>query len=143
VIDDEDAIWNRACDPFSHLAGTGDRALQALLLVHGQVMNGGLASSLEYQSADQIQAAISGFEYFGRSDIGAVLRAGMETAFPAGVVEDPEAREDHMLALDDETSNRLERLDDAYNALVPRDEVLVDMFRDRLRTSPRDFAEVP
>lgn len=45
-----------------------------------------------------------------------------------------------MLALDQATWERLEQLEHAYNALVPSDQVLEDMFRERLRASPRDFA---
>jgi hypothetical protein len=103
-------------------------------------MNGGLASALEYRSADEIEAAMAGFGYFGRPEIGHVLREALEVVFPAGAIGDIEEREKHMEVLDEATYERLERLDDAYNALVPRDDVLEDMFRERLRTSPLDFA---
>jgi hypothetical protein len=140
VLDDADAIWNRACDPDARLSGAGDRALQAVLLVDGQVMNGGLASALEYRSADEIEGAIRGFEYFGRHDVGDLLRQAMEVAFPAGAIADPDEREEHMLALPHETHQRLEELENRYHALVAQDGTLEDMFRQRLRTSPRDFA---
>ena len=141
-MDEADQIWNRACDPFPLLDEAGDRALQAVLFVHGQVMNGGVASAVEYRSPDEIEAAIAGFGYFGRNEIGQVLREALEVAFPAGAVADVEEREQHMLALDQATWERLEQLERAYNALVPSDQVLEDMFRQRLRESPRDFAHL-
>jgi Domain of unknown function (DUF4375) len=139
-VDAADEIWNRACDPFSPLHEPGDRALQAVLRVHGQVMNGGLASAVEYQSPEEIDSAVAGFGYFGRDDLGQILREAVEAAFPAGAVADIEEREGHMEALDDASYERLEQLDDAYNTLVPRDGVLQEMFRERLQASPRDFA---
>ena len=83
-------------------------------------MNGGLASALEYRSAEEVEAAIAGFGYFGRDELGQVLRDALEVAFPAGAVADVEEREQ----------------------AVPRDDVLEDMFRQRLRESPRDFARL-
>jgi hypothetical protein len=35
--------------------------------VHGQIMNGGLLSALDYIEYDQIQRGADGFEYFGLS----------------------------------------------------------------------------
>jgi hypothetical protein len=67
LLDDADRIWNRACDPFARLSTSGDRALQAALLVHGQVMNGGLLSALDYIDYDQIERGADGFEDFGLS----------------------------------------------------------------------------
>jgi Domain of unknown function (DUF4375) len=139
-VDAADEIWNRACDPFSPLHERGDRALQAVLHVHGQVMNGGLASAIEYQSPAEIESAIAGFGYFGRDAMGRVLREALEVAFPEGAVADVEVREQHMEALDEASYERLEQLEGAYNTLVPHDDVLEEMFRERLRTAPRDFA---
>jgi Domain of unknown function (DUF4375) len=139
-VDAADGIWNRACDPFTSLPEPGDGALQAVLRVHGQVMNGGLASAIEYQSPEEIESAMGGFGYFGRDELGQILREAQEVAFPAGAVADVELREEHMEALDEASYERLEQLEGAYNARVPRDDVLEEMFRERLRASPRDFA---
>jgi Domain of unknown function (DUF4375) len=107
--------------------------------VHGQVMNGGLASAMEYQSPEAIESAMAGFGYFGRDELGQILREALEVAFPGGPVADVEVREEHMLALDAASYERLEDLEGAYNTLVPRDEVLMQMFREHLQASPRDF----
>ena len=140
MLDDADVIWNRACDPFAQLSGTGDRALQAVLLVHGMVMNGGVEHAVESLSADELRAGTSGFEYLGLGDVGDVLREAIETAFPAGPIADRDERQQHMVALRDETYERLDELDRAYSVLVPQDDVLEKAFRRRLRTLPRDFA---
>jgi hypothetical protein len=71
-----------------------------------------------------------------------MLREAMEAAFPAGDGADVEEREERIQALDDATYGRFEELDNAYNALVPRDDVLEEMFRERLRRSPCDFASL-
>jgi hypothetical protein len=103
-------------------------------------MNGGLASAVEYRSPEELESAIAGFGYFGRDGVGQVLREALEVAFPAGPVADVEVREEHMEALDGSSWERLEQLEGAYNTLIPRDDVLEEMFRERLQASPRDFA---
>ena len=103
-------------------------------------MNGGIASTMEYQSPEEIEAAVRGLEYFGRRDVGHVLREALHLTFPEGGITDPEARERHVDALDDQILRRLEELDDDYNALLPQDEVLEAAFRERLRVAPDDFA---
>ena len=60
--------------------------------------------------------------------------------FPEGHITDPQARENHVDTLDDQIHQRLEELDDAYNALLPQDEVLESALRERLRISRDDFA---
>ena len=62
-----------------------------------------------------MEAAIAAFEYFDRGELGQILRDGLDVAFPAGAVADVEKR-------------------------VPRDDVLEEMFLERLGKSPRDFA---
>jgi uncharacterized protein DUF4375 len=139
VLDDADHIWNRACDPFAEFAAAGDRALQALLLVHGQVRNGGLDSALEYQSPQEIHNAIGGLRYFGLGDAARSIETAFEVTFEARDIDDPSAREEHLDRLSDSAHERLERLHDDYIAAVPRDEVLEIAFRQRLRESPGDF----
>ena len=97
---------------------------------------------MEYRSAEEVEAAIAGFGYFGRHELGQVLRDAVEVVFPAGAVADVEEREQVMEALDEANYERLEQLEATYNALAPRDDVLEDMFRQRLRESPRDFARL-
>jgi hypothetical protein len=139
----EDAIWNRACaPPPPELDRPGDRALQAILFVHGQIMNGGLTSALEYRSPDEVETAAAGFAYFGRDDIATVLRDALTTAFPAGLLRDAEEREEHMFDLPDETIERLEAVENAYDRLVPGDEVPDQIFQEHFRSHPHDFAPV-
>jgi hypothetical protein len=95
---------------------------------------------MEYQNPEAIESAIAGFGYFGRDELGQILREALEVAFPGGPIADVEVREEHMLALDTSSYERLEHLDSAYNTLVPQDEVLEQMFRERLQASPREFA---
>jgi hypothetical protein len=138
VLDDADRIWNRACDPFASHTTDGDRALQALLGVHGQVMNGGLVSALEYIGPEEIHTAVAGFWYFRLDDAARALVDAVDVAFPGGA--DPEARGDHIDALDDDVHERLEQIEDNYYAALPQDDVLEAAFRERLRETPGDFA---
>jgi hypothetical protein len=140
VLDDADRIWNRACDPFAEHSTVGDQALQDVLRVHGQVMNGGLASALEYNAPDEIHRAVAGFRYLRLDDVALTLATAFDVAFPASAIADADARGDHLDALGDDVHERLERLEDSYNAAVPRDAVLEAAFRERLHESPGDFA---
>ena len=140
MLDDADRIWNRACDPFAHFSGTGDRALQAVLRVHGQVMNAGLLSALEYIDPDGIHGAIAGLRYFRLEGAARSLAEGFDAAFPAGAVPDPDARGDHVEALDDDVYARLEDIEGGYHAAIPSDDVLEAAFRERLAEAPGDFA---
>jgi hypothetical protein len=116
----EMAIWNRAtAPPPPELERPGDRALQAIFFVDGQIMNGGLDSAVEYRSADEILRAADGFAYFGRDDVAALLREALEAG-----------------------DERIEQLDDRYSELVDRPGLLDRMFRDRLASHPEDFAPV-
>ena len=103
-------------------------------------MNGGVASAMECLSSEELGAAVRGLEYFGRQDVGHVLRQALHLTCPEGGIRDPEARERHIDMLDDQIHQRLEELDDAYNALLPEDGVLESAFRERLRVSREDFA---
>jgi hypothetical protein len=137
VLDEADRIWNRACDPFARHTAPGDRALQALLRVHGQVMNGGLVSALEYNAPEEIQEAIGGFRYFDLDVPARSLAMAFEIAFDGGGIAE---RGDHLDALGGEVHERLEQLEDEYYAAVPRDAVLEAAFRTRLSEAHEDFA---
>ena len=140
MLDDADRIWNRACDPFADYPNAGDRALQALLRVHGQLMNGGLVSALEYHTPDEMARAVSALRYFRLDGPADALEQAFDTAFEGRRLIDPEDRGDHLDALDEGTHERLQQAEDDYYAAVPRDHVLEAAFRDRLRESPGDFA---
>jgi hypothetical protein len=140
MLDDADRIWNRACDPFAEHAAAGDQALQAILVVHGQVMNSGLVSALEYKDADEILSAVSGFRYFALEHAAGCLADAFQTAFPTGGIEDAAERGAHLDALGGPVHERLEWLEADYYAALPHDQIIEAAFRDRLRASPSDFA---
>ena len=140
VLDDADRIWNRACDPFREHCTVGDQALRDVLRVHGQVMNGGLASALEYNTPDQIHHAVAGLRYLRLDDVALAVATAFDVAFPAGAIADADARGAHLDALGDNIHERLQRIEDSYHAALPRDAALEAAFRERLHESPGDFA---
>ena len=78
-----DIIWNRAC--LQDVAGleVGDRALAAMILAHGLVMNGGVLHAVEALDADQLAAAKEGFRYFGLARVEAFLAEATSAAINA------------------------------------------------------------
>ena len=108
-------VWNRAA-----LEGgganpcEGDRALAALLLVHGLVMNGGVHHALEVLSQEEIRTAIAGFEFFSLSPVGQLLEVAQ--------------------TLEEEAANR------QYWALIPDDARIQARFRILFQSSPYAFA---
>jgi uncharacterized protein DUF4375 len=138
-VDEADLIWNRACDPTAKLEGFGDQALQAVLLVHGQVMNSGLYSAMYANTFSELASAADGFQYLGRTDVARVLRDALQQIFPDGPIDDADQRERHVDEFDEQAPERLSRLEGSYHRLVPDDEVLEVAFRERLSASPEDF----
>ncbi len=76
---DEIAVWNRAA---MHSGGSspreGDRALSAVLRVHGLVMNGGVFHALEVVSEAELRASCAGFGYFGFAEVADLLEAACD-----------------------------------------------------------------
>lgn len=110
-------VWNRAAleaggaNPLE-----GDKALTALLAVHGMIMNGGVDHALEVLPALEFAAGIAGFRYFGLAEVAAVLEAA--SAADLG----------------------WERFNLRYAALIPADDTIVDAFRQKYHASPEVFA---
>src|SRR5471032_1067102 len=73
---DAATIWNRAVNHGQALTQRGDVALAALLVFHGEAMNGGVLSALDYRIAPEVDAAIRGYMYFGLDDVAAVIETG-------------------------------------------------------------------
>jgi hypothetical protein len=138
-MDEADLIWNQACDPSAELERSGDQALQAVLLVHGQIMNSGLYSAMYANTFSELGAAADGFQYFGRSDVAAVLRDALQQVFPDGPVDDADQRERYVDEFDERAPELLSGLEGTYHRLVPDDRVLEKPLRERLSTSPADF----
>jgi hypothetical protein len=128
-------IWNRATTEATP-ERPGDRALHDALRVHGQIMNGGLLSALDYIDYEDIGRGADGFEYLGMEQEATTLRTALEIAFPDGPVPADE-REDHTLGLPRPVLDRIEgELEDAYDFEDALYEAFVRAYRDR----PADFA---
>jgi hypothetical protein len=66
MTDEATIIWNRACwSDAESLTRQGDRALSALLTLHGWIMNGGVYHGVKEVQADRVQAGIDGYRFFG------------------------------------------------------------------------------
>jgi hypothetical protein len=111
-------IWNRsALENGGSAARAGDHALAAMLLLHGMVMNGGIAHALESLSAEEYQSGVAAFRYFGLLRVASILERGS-------------AKRD------------LGELEPQYGALVPDDTTLVQAFESRLHETPDAFAPI-
>jgi Domain of unknown function (DUF4375) len=137
-MDEADAIWNRATTP-RELAAPGDRALQSVLVVDGQIKNGGLLSALESREAEEFARAADGLDYLGLSEVAGLLRRAYAAAFSDGPLP-ADRREIHTTELPDPVHDEVEALDDRYAQLVPDDATLEAAFRRRLAECPDDFA---
>jgi hypothetical protein len=134
---DADAIWNRATT-LRELTAPGDLALQALLIVHGMIMNGGLLHAFDSLEHDMYERGAEGFAYFGRADVAELLMAGYALAFPDGPVPEAE-REQYTTDLPDAIHEQIEEMDGRYGDLVPDDATVVAAFERRLAERPADF----
>lgn len=112
-----DRVWNRAA---LENGGTepreGDRALAALLLAHGLVMNGGVEHAIEALEPDQLEAALSGFRFFSFEEVASFLDQSSRS-----ILDEDDA-------------------DDTYAEMIPSDSVLVGRFEEFLNASPEMFA---
>jgi len=123
-LDDADRIWNRAAlEAGGDSPAAGDRALAALLLVHGLVMNGGVHHALESLEPGELAAGADGYAYFGVEDVAAFLRGATDDPILSTWTEDTEV-----------ASN------DRYEEMVPDDSDLIARFQDAYRDRPEQFA---
>lgn len=121
-----DQVWNRAAlESGGKSPGPGDRALAALLLAHGLVMNGGVHHALECLDSSEVFAAADGFAYFGLDAVAAFFR---------------EAASDPVLA---EWTEQTEPVaNERYWGLVPDDSYLESRFQAVFRERPKEFSPV-
>lgn len=123
-------VWNRACLIAAHGAtvdlGPGDKALGAVLLAHGMVMNGGVPHALEALSVSERDAASAGYALFGFYGIAALLRGNID------VPDD-----------DDEADAQEEQLNAAYYTHVPDDAALSAAFERHYEKHPEAYARSP
>jgi hypothetical protein len=118
-LSDADLVWNRAAlDGGGSAPRTGDRALAALLLAHGLIMNGGVEHALDLLSPVETMAAIEAFKFFDMADVGDLLEQAATGRF----------------------HHEAEEGDERYAALVSDDEILAARFRHRYVSTPGAFA---
>ena len=111
-------IWNRAAtEAGGPNPAVGDRALAAVLLAHGAVMNGGVEHAIQSLSSEELLSAISGFNYFG-------LPAA------AQAISSPSTS----------TDEALDAADRDYWRAVPSDDTLLHAFRLHLLSNPEAYA---
>jgi hypothetical protein len=128
-------VWNRATTDAS-LTLPGDRALQDALLVHGQIINGGLLSALDSIDYYEIERGAIGLEYLGIASAAAALRSAVRVAFPDGPVPADE-REENTLGLPEPVLERIEgELSESYDL---EDAALYDAFARAYRDRPNAF----
>lgn len=131
-MDAADLVWNRAADGWDPATWVGlregDRALAAMLLVHGLVQNGGVPHAIEGTESDEIRRGIEGYRYFELDrvadliDVAAAQKSRLQLS-SLGVREELEL-----------LWNR------AYQELLPTDQALVDAFEALFARSPAAFA---
>jgi hypothetical protein len=113
-----DQIWNRAAmDNGGSSPSRGDRALSALLMLHGMVMNGGVEHAAESLSPVEFTAGIEGFQFFGFPEVSKLLESAVTT---------------------DETE--FDQLDHQYWNHIPSDSTIVHAFQSHLLSSPQSFS---
>ena len=118
-----DVIWNRACEGDATAPSPGDRALAALLVLHGLVMNGGVLHAVECLKPQELAGAISGYRFFGFDDVAVML---VDAKSFAEVHEDLDSIEAD--------------LDRRYLTLIPDDSTLFARFAAYLLHNPSEFA---
>ncbi len=124
MLSEADLVWNRACfGNLDRLGLRGDRALTAMVLFHGFVMNGGILHPFDCLQPRKLAAAKSGYRFFGFHDVAEFIS-------------------DVQIALNlSETSDAQEAsFNQHYGKLVPDDEALAKRFEEYFRTHRSDFA---
>lgn len=116
-------VWNRATEGGGPEPSDGDRALAAMLLAHGYVMNGGVLHAVECLAADELDAACRGYDRYGFEAIAKLLRDAARIVHDDPLAETEEAR-----------------LDASYAAVIPSDRTLVKAFEADFETRPDTYA---
>jgi hypothetical protein len=121
-----DRVWNRAAlreNPESWLPG--DRALAALLLAHGHVMNGGVFHAIELLSEDELDEAIAGYQFFGLDSVQKVFVHAKDMARKGEEIGPYEAV-----------------FNSDYQKLIPSDAALGFAFEQHFNNNPQDYARM-
>jgi hypothetical protein len=118
-----DLVWNRATlEKGGSHPRAGDRALAALLRAHNLAMNGGILHAVELLDESELDAARSGYQYFGFDSVAGLLSRAKDI-FDANV-----------------DLGSFERpLDSEYDRYIPSDSSLAQRFERLLHQNPDDF----
>lgn len=123
-FDDVTEAWNRACmEGGGPRPGPGDQALADLLLAHGRIRNGGFHHGVLGLTAQELSAAIAGYEYFGFRDLAAFLGS-----LPAHHTQGEWTAESETIA------------EQRYRDAIPYDGALDSSLKRALEEHPEDFA---
>jgi hypothetical protein len=123
-----DLIWNRACTLDVADLMVGDRALAALILFHGLIMNGGVLHALECMESEsqKFEAAMSGYRVFGFDHVADFLTVARSIA---------------VVTLTDDDFDSLEaKLYGRYRDQIPDDSTLAERFEAYHSDHPEQFA---
>lgn len=126
-VDRAARIWNRAALGEAEEPLAGDRALAAMLMAHGLVMNGGALHAAECLADGELEAALAGYELYGQHEAVSVLREA------AACLE----RGD-----EGELDRREAELEAAYAGAINDDAVLDAAFKAHLLAHPELYAVV-
>ena len=119
-------VWDRACAlPAEKFHLPGDVALARMITMHSLIMNGGVHHALDVLSREDVEAALSGYQYFK-----------LRSAFLAisSVLSDASISE-----WNDENEAEANRL---YYSTIPDDSALIEAFDRRYQEFPGDFDEL-
>jgi hypothetical protein len=118
-----DHVWNRACDFFSEAPlKAGDHALRDLLRAHGMICNGGVFNVFDTLTAEQIEAAKSGYRFFGLDQVTELL-----------------SRARKLLDKGDDVGECEQDWDAEYAGFAD-DPILLERFKRHFNAHPSDFA---
>jgi hypothetical protein len=124
-----DAIWNRACEGDATASSPGDRALAALLVLHGLVMNGGVLHAVGCLGPQELAGAMAGYRFFGFDGVAVMLADAKSFA----EIHDSRNSQHDLDSIEAD-------LDKRYLALIPDDSTLFVRFAAYLLRSPSEFA---
>jgi hypothetical protein len=124
-----DAIWNRACDVNVTASSPGDRALAALIVLHGLVMNGGVLHAVECHGTQELADAMAGYRFFEFDDV-AILLTDAKSLTEAHDIYN----------LPDDFDSAYDDFDKRYVTLIRDDDALFARFAAYLLRNPSDFA---
>ena len=125
-------MWNRATEAWNPETWEGlqdgDRALAALLLVHGLVQNGGVLHAVEALKPVEIRRGSEGYRYFGLDGVADLMD---------GAFAQMSRLEVSSLSVQEELEHVWDR---AYQEILPTDQALADAFEAVYAHASADFA---